>query len=223
MPTLMHHFEEGGWGMYPLAACFVLVLALSLDRAIALHRRRPDPERFLAALQHKLCIGDVAGVLGVCSANPSPIARVAAAALREALQSRERILAAALAQQARERVPIEQRTGALATLAGLATLIGLLGTTTGIHAGFSLMVSRGDAVSFATMLARSVSESLNCTAGGLFVSITAIVPLARERMLIDELQRVARSTSNLLIIYRPSLRLGDRRPPLELPTYRTAA
>jgi hypothetical protein len=33
MATLAHHFEEGGWGMWPLLACSMVWLALSLERA----------------------------------------------------------------------------------------------------------------------------------------------------------------------------------------------
>ena len=62
---------------------------------------------------------------------------------------------------------LEARVGYFATLANLATLFGLMGTVTGLRVGFGC-VPNHDAASRATMFAKSISESLNCTAFGLF-------------------------------------------------------
>ncbi len=34
MATLMHHFQEGGWGMYPILLCQIIAIGIIVERAI---------------------------------------------------------------------------------------------------------------------------------------------------------------------------------------------
>jgi biopolymer transport protein ExbB/TolQ len=173
--SLAYHFEEGGWGMYPLTACLAVTLFLSIERAWALFRARPDADALLKALQAHLGMGDVSGAVAICEQNRGSLARIALAGLRESMHSEPRIGAAIRMQWWIETPPLERRLGHLQLMVQIATLFGLLGTTTGLSVGFC--GNNADPVSRATMLARGISESMNCTAGGLFVSMIALLAL----------------------------------------------
>jgi biopolymer transport protein ExbB len=68
---------------------------------------------------------------------------------------------------------LERNLIALSTIASIATMVGLLGTTLGMIRSFAAMATTGapDAI----QLALGISEALVNTAGGLFVAIATIV------------------------------------------------
>lgn len=68
---------------------------------------------------------------------------------------------------------LEKNLIAISTIASIATMVGLLGTTLGMIRSFQALASTGapDAV----QLSLGISEALINTAGGLFAAITAIV------------------------------------------------
>lgn len=68
---------------------------------------------------------------------------------------------------------LERNLIALSTIASVATMVGLLGTTIGMIRAFAAMSSQG--APNAAELARGISEALVNTALGLFAAITGIV------------------------------------------------
>jgi biopolymer transport protein ExbB len=70
-----------------------------------------------------------------------------------------------------ESIPqMEKRTHYLATFANLATLLGLLGTVSGLIHAFTAVATANPAEK-ANLLAASISEAMNCTAFGLMVAV----------------------------------------------------
>src|SRR5690606_25251825 len=65
---------------------------------------------------------------------------------------------------------LDTRTHYLATFANLATLLGLLGTVSGLIHAFTAVASANPAQK-ANLLAASISEAMNCTAFGLMVAV----------------------------------------------------
>ena len=65
---------------------------------------------------------------------------------------------------------LEKRTHYLATFANLATLLGLLGTVSGLIHAFSAVATVNPAEK-ANLLSASISEAMNCTAFGLMVAV----------------------------------------------------
>jgi len=109
----------------------------------------------------------------------------------------------------RELPKIESRTPYLALLANLAMLCGLFGTVTGLIAAFGA-VANADAASRATMLARGISEAMNCTAFGLFTGILGLASFAylngRTQNALDDIAEVKKNVSNLLFQAKAALR-----------------
>jgi biopolymer transport protein ExbB/TolQ len=74
-----------------------------------------------------------------------------------------------------EAVPrLEKRTSYLATLANIATLLGLLGTIIGLIAAFTA-VANADPTEKATLLSQSISVAMNTTAFGLMSAIPLLL------------------------------------------------
>ncbi len=216
--------------MYPLVACSIVWLAMSSERAIALYGVRSNVDALLAALAISLRRGDVSEALGTASRARGPAARIARIALRESLQRESRI-EAAIAERVVLEVPhFHRRLPQIAMIASIATLFGLYGTITGLCVPFGYQ----NEMSRAHALARGISESMNCTAGGLFVAICAMTTAElfrlRAQHLEAELRYAAQAITNLLVTHRARLRWNGDRAACDMPrgyrddsTFRRAA
>ena len=81
MSTLAHHFEEGGWGMYPILFFQVLAIGIIVERAMYLYKASINREVFLATMQKCILAGDVGRAIKMCSAANAPLARIVKAGL----------------------------------------------------------------------------------------------------------------------------------------------
>ena len=96
---------------------------------------------------------------------------------------------------------LEKRTHYLATLANIATLLGLLGTIIGLTAAFS-SVAAADPADKANLLSASISVAMNTTAFGLMVAIPLLlihaVMQTKTSELVDTLEMATVRLSNLV-------------------------
>jgi len=131
-------FREGGWGMWPILAVGMVFIIITIDRVRYLYgRAATDTRVFVAQVQKQLMHGDVAGALAYCRASQQPLGHIVAAGLetlnRPDVEVQEAVDEAALYELPR----IETRTGYLAMIGNIATLLGLLGTIVGLIKSFA--------------------------------------------------------------------------------------
>ena len=210
MATLAHHFEEGGWGMYPILVWQIIAIGIIIERAIYLYRSSINKDVFLATMQKCILAGDVARAIKLCSAANAPLARIVKAGLMKVNRPDAEVQAAMDEAALRELPKIESRTGYLALLANLAMLSGLLGTVTGLIVAFGA-VANADGASKATMLAKGISEAMNCTAFGLFAAILALLGFAvlngKTHSLLDDINGATVQVMNLVVNNRSKINL----------------
>ncbi|MGF1465045.1 MAG: MotA/TolQ/ExbB proton channel family protein [Sandaracinaceae bacterium] len=210
MADLAHHFEEGGWGMYPILFWQIIAIGIIIERAIYLYRSSINKDVFLATMQKCILAGDVARAIKLCSAANAPLARIVKAGLMKVNRPDAEVQAAMDEAALRELPKIETRTSYLALLANLAMLSGLLGTVTGLIAAFGA-VANADAASRATMLARGISEAMNCTAFGLLAAIIALLGFAvlngKTQSLLDDINGATVQVMNLVVNNRSKINL----------------
>ncbi len=96
---------------------------------------------------------------------------------------------------------LEKRTPYLATLANIATLLGLLGTIIGLIAAFTA-VANADPAEKATLLSQSISVAMNTTAFGLMSAIPLLlfhaVLQTKTTEIVDSLEMAGVKVLNLL-------------------------
>jgi len=176
-------YALGGWIMHLVAGCSVLAGAVLLERLVALRRSAVAPPGLAARLEEAWdrCRPEAAQRL--CEAAPSSLARLVSAGLAAAQRGAEHPLehvfmaGEAEAQRLRRNLPL------LATLANVATMIGLLGTVLGMIQAFDQIaaVGTGDA----RVVARGIFQALITTAAGLSVGIGALAAHAYLRRRVD--------------------------------------
>jgi len=199
-----HAFEAGGVFIYPIHIIAILTLAVTIERVYVLYiRSSMNIKNFLQQLGPSIARGDLQSAMQFCDSIAAPGARVTKSLLVKAIGKGERedIDAMIEASLARESHPIEKRTSYLSMLANIATLLGLLGTISGLIISFSA-AAKSDPTQKAELLALGISEAMNCTAYGLCVAIFGLVTYAflqgKTQSLIDELKETAYTVKTLL-------------------------
>lgn len=177
LDTIIRFFQEGGPFMYPIALVLALGLAITLERFLYLgtvrRRNRLAFERgILPALQKR----DYQRAMKAASSSDSAIASVLGAGISRLLNnSRREDIEYAMEEGLMEVLPrLEKRTQYQATLANVATLLGLLGTIIGLIAAFTA-VAAADPAQKATLLSESISVAMNTTAFGLMSAIPLLL------------------------------------------------
>jgi biopolymer transport protein ExbB len=199
---LMEHFQEGGWGMYPILLLFGMIVFFTVDRFLYISKSKVDADKLMSLLKSQIVSGNIQGALNTCQASPSPVTRIVAAGLRRAGGTDHDVQQGMDEEALRELPKIEKRTGYLAMLGNLATLAGLLGTITGLIKSFA-GVAGVDPSMKATMLSKGISEAMNCTAFGLGAGIMGLATFAwlngMTQGILDGINQVTVETLNLVV------------------------
>jgi biopolymer transport protein ExbB len=210
--TLAKHYGEGGWMMHPILVSLIFTLAVMIDRIIVLYFKASiDKEAFLRGLKQHVFSGDLDKAIAFCAAQKKvPLVSVIKAGLINVPKGEEDVQAAMDEATLRESPKIEARTGYLAMLGNVATLLGLLGTIVGLIGAFGA-VAVANPADKATILASSISEAMNCTAFGLMVAIPALVAYSvlqgRTQHMVDDINESAVSVLNLIVANKDKMKV----------------
>ena len=170
---------RGGPVMIPIVMCSVFSLAIIFERLyyfISLHLGT-DIERFFDQLRRAIAARSWKEAHTLTQSWKGPVARVVLAglAVREASVAE---IDEAMEEAAHEEMPqVERHLRWLSTLAQVSTLLGLLGTVTGLVRAFQVIQTKstgGNPVSPGD-LAGGVWEALITTVAGLIVAIPTIL------------------------------------------------
>jgi len=174
-------FREGGVFMYFILAFGLSTLWFVCDRVYYLYfKLKPISPEFRNDLLQLTSQGRWSEVKGyVESIGESPIGRIGI--LGSELRSRgcggEELQARLDERLSEEISAIDKKTSFLAMFGNVATLLGLLGTISGMIHSFGA-VAIASPMDRSTLLSKGISEAMNCTAFGLIVAIIALVAYA---------------------------------------------
>jgi biopolymer transport protein ExbB len=179
------YIRQGGPLLVVGLTCLFLVFTFAIERFLVLRRAggRGNMAAFTQTLKGARGKGDIAAAIQSAKGQGGSLANVIGAglerfqSLRTKSPDRDKVLDGtrrAIEEASSLETPyLERNLSALATLASIATMIGLLGTTIGMIRAFRAM-SRAGAPD-ATQLALGISEALVNTALGLTTAIIGIV------------------------------------------------
>lgn len=174
--TTVEFFQNGGTFMYPIAVVLVIGLAVSLERWLFLTSSKISNRRSFDRILPLLKRRDYPAVMDVARNSSAPVGRIVAAGLVRMQQTPRRDeIESAMEEGVLEAVPrLEKRTTYIATLANIATLLGLLGTIMGLIAAFTA-VAKAIPSEKASLLSESISVAMNTTAFGLIAAIPLLL------------------------------------------------
>jgi biopolymer transport protein ExbB len=201
--VILRFFQSGGPFMYPILLVLAIGTAIAIERYIYLSFVRARNKGIWKRVLPLLEGGKYDAARNVVIRSDAAVSKILGYGLSRAEQrgSGDEIQMA-MEEGLLEVVPrLEKRTHYLATLANIATLLGLLGTIIGLTEAFST-VSAADPAEKANMLSASISIAMNTTAFGLMVAIPLLlihaVMQTKTSELVDTLEMVTVRLSNLI-------------------------
>lgn len=191
-------FSHGGLLMWAIIPVHIFSLAIIVERVIALYFRRDlNQKKVVQIFEEDIRKGKLDLMMEKAKrADSHPIAVVALAGAQATrdLAGKDEVQLRMDEVLLEEQTRLEKRTGFLAMLGNVATLLGLLGTITGMIKSFAA-VGTANATEKAALLASGISEAMNATAYGLIVAVPALVMYAilqnRTNQLSDDLNKAA--------------------------------
>ncbi len=173
----------GGPFMWPIILCSVIAAGIILERLWTLQGRRvmpPDLTRRIWSLVEAGQVNDK--VITALEAN-SPLGKLLATGLANRHRPREVMMERIEDTGRHVAHDLDRFLNTLGTIAGVAPLLGLLGTVTGIIRAFSAIHEGG--LGDPRLLSGGISEALICTAAGLVVAIPSYVAFRYLRGRVD--------------------------------------
>lgn len=204
-------FREGGPFMYVILLFGILTLGFIVERTIALYfKTKQAPSDFRKRILEYISRGDMKGAESFANSvgATSALGRIAALGcyIRSNAGGEEEVQARMDEKLSQEISVIDQRNGFLAMFGNVATLLGLLGTISGMIHSFAA-VAAANPMDRATLLSKGISEAMNCTAFGLIVAIPALVAYAVFQNRTD--RTVTEMTEGVTEIYHDLLFLTE--------------
>ncbi|NWF87905.1 MAG: MotA/TolQ/ExbB proton channel family protein [Ignavibacteriaceae bacterium] len=185
--NLMGQVYTGGPLVALLIALSIMDFAIIIERTISLRKAmgKTSSNVFFKSVMDHLRNGEIDEALNACKIQKGSVANIISAALTrykeieasgkttDVDKKLAEVQRAAEEATMLETPLLEKNLIALSTIASIATMVGLLGTTIGMIRAFKALAQTGapDAIQLAT----GISEALINTAGGLFVAILGIV------------------------------------------------
>jgi biopolymer transport protein ExbB len=184
LPPYLH---EGGPLVAVLIALSVMLVAFILERLFTLNKAKgkTSVQSFFKNVISMIQQNDLKGAVAACDKQRGTVANVLRSGIEryQQVSVTEKSVEKRLSETQRAieeanalEVPLlERNLIALSTIASIATMVGLLGTTIGMIRAFAATGHRVGGIIDAQALAVGISEALVNTAGGLFNAIVGIV------------------------------------------------
>lgn len=181
--------------MIPIIVCSLFALTISIERFMYFQKFRASrlaPKMLTLIEEQKF-----ADALTIAEHQPSPVLRVISSGVIQRSASPTKAMeATAIA----ELTKMKRGLPALDTVITLGPLLGLLGTIIGMIDSFGIMSESGLGNPHA--VTGGVAEALICTAAGIFVAVTTLIPynffLARMEQETEKIEHYATRTEAAL-------------------------
>lgn len=188
----------------PILIAGAVAIAIIMERTRALFIVYPiqNSEKFFDKLMELVYAGKIRDAVAFCDRfSLKPAARVVKQALLRAHQPESLIEHGLQIAVGEVSQLVQRRTSFLATIANVATLLGLFGTIAGLIHSFEA-VGHADPQQKSALLAAGISQAMNATMMGLGVAIPCMIAFSflmnRTNRLISEIDQSAVRVTDIL-------------------------
>ena len=193
LERLLEVFKNDPGVIWVIIALAAAALFITVERLFHFHRCQIDTRDFLEGIFNNLKRNNLVETVSICDDTPGPVAHLVRAAVLRAGASEKDIVQAVDEVTQVEIARLERNIPALATIAQVAPLLGLLGTVVGMIQAFEHI--RGAATINLSSLAPFMESALICTASGLVVAIPSYLfynfLVTRVQAIINEMNMAA--------------------------------
>ncbi|MDZ7766891.1 MAG: MotA/TolQ/ExbB proton channel family protein [Melioribacteraceae bacterium] len=205
--NLLSVIFKGGWLMLPIFIASVIAVAIIIDRYIVIRKSKLNAPAFLVKIRSLLRKKDISGAVRYCKEEKSPASNIIRKGLKKHNLGHERVSEAIDNAGKQEINKLEKGLSVLATISGVAPLLGFLGTVTGMISAF-MNIENLQGAANPSDLAGGIWEALLTTAFGLAVGIIAFTFYNYLLSLINKLVLDMEVISNDVIDILEEINLG---------------
>ncbi len=170
--SLLSIVLKGGWIMLFIFIASIIAVTIIIDRILVIRKSKSNIPQFLVKIRALLKKRDIDGALNYCMEERTPAANIVKRGLKKYHFGHERVKEAIESAGKQEITKLEKGLSVLATISGVAPLLGFLGTVTGMISAFMRIEDLQGAAN-PSDLAGGIWEALLTTAFGLAVGIIA--------------------------------------------------
>jgi len=187
--------------MWPILLCSIIGLTVIIDRYIVLRKTKINIPAFMVRIRGLIKKKDISGAISHCMEEKSPVANIVRKGLKKYKLGHERVKEAIENAGSQEISKLEKGLPILATVAGIAPLLGFLGTVTGMIQAFMTIEDLAGTAN-PSDLAGGIWEALVTTAFGLMVGIPALAFynyfLSAVKKTVGEMETVANDVIDVI-------------------------
>ncbi len=175
--SLMEAFRESPLFLSLNLVVSAVVIAMIVERvAFQFTKYRVNSKEFFAQIKKLVTAGNIDRAIKLCDAGDYPTLQLVKAGLTHANKGADEIDAAMSEKIGELKPAVEKRVGSLWSLANISTLIGLLGTVSGLIRTFGAVSREGiSAAQRQQILANGISEAMYNTAFGLGIAVLCMI------------------------------------------------
>lgn len=194
--------------MIAIGIAFAISVGITLERAFRLFFVYPiKGDDFMKEIRNFVLRDDFEGAIQLCNgAKNTALSQVLRSGLERANRSDEQIQNAIDAKSLEMIPKLERRLPYLSLIANIATLLGLLGTISGLISSFKA-VALADAVKRQQVLSDGISEAMFATALGLVTAIFTMIAHSilsgRATQILEQIDEFGVKLLDLLSTHRP--------------------
>ncbi len=198
---LIEIFLKGGLLMWAILLSSIIGLGVVIDRYIVLRKAKINIPAFMVRIRGLLKKKDISGAVSYCMEEKSPVANIIRKGLKKYKLGHERVKESIENAGRQEITKLEKGLSILASVAGIAPLLGFLGTVTGMIQAFMTIESLQGSAN-PSDLAGGIWEALVTTAFGLIVGIPALAFynyfLSAVKKLVGDMEAVANDVVDII-------------------------
>jgi biopolymer transport protein ExbB len=199
--NLLNIFLKGGTIMWFILLSSIIGLAVVIDRFIVLRKAKINVPAFMVRIRGFIKKKDISGAISYCMQEKSPVANIVRKGLKKYKFGHDRVKDAIENAGSQEISKLEKGLPVLASVAGIAPLLGFIGTVTGMISAFMTIQDLAGAAN-PSDLAGGIWEALITTAFGLIVGIPALALynyfLSAVKKLVGEMETVANDVIDVI-------------------------
>jgi biopolymer transport protein ExbB len=200
-PSQLDIIFQAGWIMVPIFLLSILTVYLLVERLITLRKADSNSSEIMGRVREYVRSGNTHGAQAYCEAQQKPLTRILKHGLDRLGRPISEIQDAVNAAGKHEAFQLERRMDLLASVAGIAPMLGFLGTVTGMIKAFQQIQNLQGNVD-PSVLAGGIWEALVSTAGGLIVGILAFFfynfLLSKINLLVNDMEQSTTEFIDLL-------------------------
>lgn len=176
---------KGGWVMLPLALLAFLGLVIFTERYLTIRKATKSESNLMFQIRQNIHDGRLENAIALCRNSPSPLARMLEKGLRRIGRPIKEIEGAIENTGKLEVAKLEKNIGILGIIAGIAPMLGFVGTIIGVITIFHDVSIKG-AIEIGTISGGLYTKMIT-SATGLIIGIIAYVLYHILNMMVEKI------------------------------------